>query len=629
MQRAGARRPLLARARGLLPFSLVLVSLLSLAVLHVLTNHRTERLRNRISTVTEPARALVTEIQSALALETAATRAYLLTGDVQSAVTRARAKEARGDALSRLVPFADQMGADVTGLANELAARLRPADLLLDSLFDGRISPREYLAHLDDQQHRFQGVLATTGALDDAIAREAAHSRSAIRATERTGALLTVVLVLLALAAALLVERLSRGYRVLLEELGESDERFRQIAAVSPDFIWLTDSQFKRQFYASAAYERIWGRGVQRLYENPYSMLDGVHPDDASMVTDALSRLPHGEFDIVFRVVRPDGDQRWVWSRGFPVRDEHGRIYRIAGIAEDITERKLAEVERERLLQREQEARRASEDAMAAAAARRDELERVTDSRTRLIRGFTHDVKNPLGAADGFLALFEEGVLGELTQKQSQSVLRVRRSIKAALGLIEHLLDLARAEAGQLPIHRDDMDARAAAREVSEDFRAEAEARQLTLVSEETGPEPLMLHSDRARVRQVLSNLVSNAVKYTPAGGTIHVLVEARPKPGDDGDWVAIDVADTGPGISPEQQATLFHEFARFDADAAQGSGIGLAISERIARALGATISVRSDVGEGSTFTLWLPANNGAHDAAHQPSAAGDAVIVS
>jgi signal transduction histidine kinase len=118
----------------------------------------------------------------------------------------------------------------------------------------------------------------------------------------------------------------------------------------------------------------------------------------------------------------------------------------------------------------------------------------------------------------------------------------------------------------------------------------------------------LTLHSDHARVRQILSNLVSNAVKYTPDGGSVHIRVEPRQKP-DAGDtaWVAIDVADNGPGVSPEQQETLFDEFSRFDAAGVQGSGIGLAISQRIARALGAAITVQSTVGEGSTFTLWLP----------------------
>jgi len=390
----------------------------------------------------------------------------------------------------------------------------------------------------------------------------------------------------------------------------ESEEQFRQIVDGIRDFIWLSDSSFTRHYYVNAAYERIWGRPREPLYQNPYALLAGVHPEDVSRVSDALSGLPHGTYDIEFRVVRPDGEQRWVWSRGFPVCDERGQIYRVAGITEDITERKLAEAEREQLLQREREARTVSDEARAAEEARREEVERVTASRTRLIRGFTHDVKNPLGAADGFLALLEDEILGKLTPKQLESIGRVRRSIGAALGLIGYLLDLARAEAGQLEIRRDPLDLAATAMEVSEDFRAEAEAKQLTMTLEDTGPEPLTVCSDHARVRQVLSNLVSNAVKYTPSGGNIRIRVEPRPKPGaEDEEWIATDIADNGPGISPDQLPRLFDEFARFDPKAAQGSGIGLAISERIAGALGGTISVVSETGTGSTFTLWLPAN--------------------
>ena len=365
-------RPLLSRTRALLPFSLVLLSLLSLAGLHLIANRKTGSLRNRISRVTEPSRALVTEIQSAIALETAAARGYLLASDVQSAAIRANAKQARTVALSRLLPFARQMGPEVTQRTNELNARLRPADLLLDSLFNGRISGREYLAKLDDEQDRFRSVLTSMTDLDNAIAAESAKSLSNIRTIERTSALLTALFVFLALVAALLVERLGRGYRALLEELSESEERFRQIVEAIHDFIWLSDSHFTKHFYANAAYERIWGRARQRLYENPYALLDGVHPDDVSRVSDALSQLPHGEYDIEFRVVRPDGEQRWVWSRGFPVRNERGLVYRIAGISEDITERKLAETERDHLLQRETEARSASDDARAAAEALRD-----------------------------------------------------------------------------------------------------------------------------------------------------------------------------------------------------------------------------------------------------------------
>jgi PAS domain S-box-containing protein len=602
--------PLLSRTRALLPFSLVFLSLLSLAGLHLLATHKTGSLRNRIATVVEPSRTLVTEIQSAIALESAAARGYLLAGDAQSAGIRVSAKLARASALSRLQLLAGDMGPEVARRMSELSANLRPGDLLIDSLLAGRLSRESYVSKLADDHARLRRVLTSTSDLDNAIADEATRSLSDIHTIERISAVLTALFVAMALLAALLVERLARSYRVLLEELTGSEERFRQIVEAIRDFIWLSDSNFTRHFYANAAYERIWGRPRQRLYENPYALLDGVHPEDVSRVSDALSGLPHGEYDIEFRVIRPDGDQRWVWSRGFPVRDESGQVYRVAGITEDITERKLAEAERERLLQREREIRTASDEARAAAEARREEVERVTASRTRLIRGFTHDVKNPLGAADGFLALLQDEILGKLTPKQLESIGRVRRSIGAALGLIGYLLDLARAEAGQLEIRRKVLDLGATATEVSEDFRAEAEAKQLTMTLEDTGPEPLAVCSDHARVRQVLSNLVSNAVKYTPPGGNIRIRVESRLKPGaDDEEWIATDVADNGPGISAAQLPRLFDEFARFDPGAAQGSGIGLAISERVAGALGGSISVISKPGAGSTFTLWLPAN--------------------
>ena len=622
-------RPLLSRTRALLPFSLVLLSLLSLASLHLLANHKTASLRNRISTVTEPSRALVTEIQSAMALETAAARGYVLAGDVQSAAIRANAKQARAGALSRLVAYTSQMGPEVGRRMTLFSADLRETDALLDSLFDRKISRQEYLAKLEDEQERFLSVVSSTSDLDHAISDEAARYRSSIRNTERVSAWLTASFVLLALVAALLVERLGHGYRALLAELTESEQRFRQIVEAIRDFIWLSDSHFTKHFYANAAYERIWGRGRERLYENPYALLAGVHPDDVSRVSEALGRLPQGEYNIEFRVIRPDGEQRWVWSRGFPVRNEEGLVYRIAGISEDITERKSAETEREHLLQREKEARSASEEARAAAEKRREEVERVTASRTRLIRGFTHDVKNPLGAADGFLALLEGGIQGELSAKQLDSVRRVRRSIGAALGLIGYLLDLARAEAGQLEIHAEALDVDATASEVGEDFRAEAESKRLAMTLEETGREPLIVCSDHARVRQVLSNLVSNAVKYTRPGGDIRIRVQLRSKPGaDTGVWVAIDVEDNGPGIAPEQQPRLFDEFARFDPGAAKGSGIGLAISDRVARALGGEITVISQLGVGSIFTLWLPANAPRREVVRSPLQEGESGTV-
>lgn len=234
---------------------------------------------------------------------------------------------------------------------------------------------------------------------------------------------------------------------------------------------------------------------------------------------------------------------------------------------------------------------------------KREELEQVMESRARLIRGFSHDVKNPLGAADGQLQMLEMGVKGELTSEQLDSVRRARATVKGALGLIDDLVQLARAEAGRLEIEWEPVDIREIARELAEDYRARAEAKGIEMKLTLTDEMPL-IESDTSRVRQVLGNLLSNAVKYTDEG-RIHVRTGVVREDG--GGEVTIEVSDTGPGIPDDHLTGLFREFSRAEEDVKHGSGLGLAISERIARALGGRITVESEVGAGSTFTIHLP----------------------
>ncbi len=238
---------------------------------------------------------------------------------------------------------------------------------------------------------------------------------------------------------------------------------------------------------------------------------------------------------------------------------------------------------------------------------RAEDLRRVMESRARLIRGFSHDLKNPLGAADGFLALFEDGIFGEITPEQETGIGRARRSIRNTLDLIEDLLDLARAEAGQVEIRWRAVDLREAVRQLEEEYRVQAAARGLSLEISLADDLPV-IESDASRVRQVLGNLLSNAVKYTDEGG-VQVKVESRIRDGETEEcgWVAAEVTDTGPGIPLEKQELLFQEFARLDTRGKTGAGIGLAISRRVAEALGGEITVSSEEGRGSTFTLWLP----------------------
>ena len=368
--------------------------------------------------------------------------------------------------------------------------------------------------------------------------------------------------------AAALHANLSRGYL-------EGEERIRGIAEALHDVISLTDSTGTKVLFVNAAYEQIWCRSRDELYANPLALLDGVHPQDRDRVRDTLIGQRGGDYDLEYRVVRPSGDERWVRTRAFPISTAAGEIDRIVAITEDITERK-----------------------------------QVIESHERLIRGFTHDVKNPLGAADGHLALLEMGLAGDMSEKQVQSVRHARSSIRTALNLISGLLDIERAEAGQLDITQERVDLSAATIEIVDEFRAAAETKRLTLASEiPEGEDSLVVESDSVRVHQILANLVSNAVKFTQANGRVRVDVRAADSDESPwrGWWVAVAVTDNGPGIPVEKQGLVFHEFTRFDPSAAAGSGIGLAISRRLARALGGEITFRSVPGVGSTFTLWLP----------------------
>lgn len=240
---------------------------------------------------------------------------------------------------------------------------------------------------------------------------------------------------------------------------------------------------------------------------------------------------------------------------------------------------------------------------------RRQEVERLMDSRARLIRGFTHDLKNPLGAADGHLALLEQHLFGDLTAEQQESVKRVRASIGAALALIEDLVELARAETGQLDIRKQPVDVAAVVEEVAGEYAAQARSVGLELVARLPEEAPVVW-SDPRRIQQILGNLLSNAVKYAPAGGRVELRVdvtgdEAAPRPGRR--WVVLSVSDTGPGIAADQLQRIFEEFVRLEPGRARGVGLGLPISRRVAQALGGDLTVDSVEGEGTSLRLWLP----------------------
>jgi signal transduction histidine kinase len=235
-------------------------------------------------------------------------------------------------------------------------------------------------------------------------------------------------------------------------------------------------------------------------------------------------------------------------------------------------------------------------------------VEHLMESKARLMRGVSHDLKNPINAIDGYAALLVEGVGGVLSVGQRQQVERIRASARSVLALVGDLLELSRADVGQLHVACQPTDVRAVVLDTVEEHRGAAQAASHILEAHVLDALP-QIETDPVRVRQVLGNLLSNAIKYTPAGGRIDVEVEMSP--GDTREslrqWLAIHVTDTGPGIPPSQLETVFEEFTRLDRTGQRGSGLGLAIARRVARLLGGDLTLRSEVGHGSRFTLWLP----------------------
>jgi signal transduction histidine kinase len=183
----------------------------------------------------------------------------------------------------------------------------------------------------------------------------------------------------------------------------------------------------------------------------------------------------------------------------------------------------------------------------------------------------------------------------------------VERSIDSALAIISDLLDLARADSGGVSIHRVNVDLNTIVREAVEDHHAAAEAAGLVIEAEVAGS--LESYTDPTRVRQVIDNMVSNAIKYTPAPGRIVVRTDPNAR---DAPFakraVAILVSDTGPGIPEDKRESIFDEFTRLeDGGAMKGHGLGLAIARRMARLVGGDLGLSAHTGRGSTFALWLP----------------------
>ncbi len=377
-----------------------------------------------------------------------------------------------------------------------------------------------------------------------------------------------------------------------LREVGElSPECFRQLAENVTDVFYVLDLQSPRMMFVSPAYERLWARPVGSLYDEPSSWLSAVHPEDQPWVWEAGSRERHLSWDLEYRVLRADGSVRWISDRAFPVRDSQGVPYRIAGIARDITERKQAEIEILRA---------------------KEEAERMSLAKSALLANMSHELVTPLNSVIGFSELLAEGAAGGLNEAQAQYVGHIAASGRRLLGLVNDVLDLAKIEGGHLHLEPQAIELGALLAEIAQPLAVQAHERGIALRAEvEPGLPPVEM--DPLRLRQVVLNLLGNALKFTPEGGDVTLSAAAWPGATRNGrPAVRVTVADTGIGIAPGDRERVFDAFEQLDASYGrrqQGSGLGLAIARRLVELHGGRIWVDSPgPGLGSSFSFILPA---------------------
>jgi PAS domain S-box-containing protein len=396
----------------------------------------------------------------------------------------------------------------------------------------------------------------------------------------------------LAAWAASEIELQSRDAGDVQEVLRAAEARLQLALDAATLGDWELDLRTHESPLRSLRHDQIFG------YEEPVAdwsyerFVEHVHPEDRADVDQRFrvaieQRKP---WDFECRIHRVDGELRWIWGRGRIHNDAAGTPARAIGVVMDITERKQAEIEREQLLGAERDARSAAESANRA--------------KSQFLAVMSHELRTPLNAISGYAELLDMGIHGPVTDAQRMALGRIRRSQQHLLGLINEVLDYARIEAGSVHYEITDVQPQAVLAAVADLVEPQAHARDISLVIQEAAQDAAV-RADAEKLKQILVNLLGNAIKFTERGGRVDAGYEAE------AGFVHIFVRDSGVGIPGDTLERIFEPFVQGQGALTrteQGTGLGLAISRDLAHGMGGTLTVVSEPGQGSTFTLVLPA---------------------
>lgn len=362
------------------------------------------------------------------------------------------------------------------------------------------------------------------------------------------------------------------------QNLHRSEKRFRIVAENIREVFYIYDVKKQELVYISPAYEEIWGRSCQSLYDHPDSFLESVHPEDRDRLRRVVKESRKGhKTSAEYRITQPNGKIRWIWDRGYPVREPSGEVNQVAGIAEDVTEWKEAESTLK--IQAAQLMRSNAELEYFASAA-------------------SHDLKAPLRMISSYVTLLANRYESRLDNDADEFLSYIQDGTKRMALLIDDLLEYSRVSWKPAPLKPTNLNL--VVNQVVTDLKG---------FIDDSGAEvsvdnlPTVI-ANPSQIRLVFQNIIANALKFNRPGTPPRIEVRAFAQ----GDTWQISVKDNGIGIAQQDSDRIFKVFQRLHTQQEySGNGIGLATSQRIVERFGGRIWVESKQGEGSNFFFSLP----------------------
>ncbi len=469
------------------------------------------------------------------------------------------------------------------GQARALLAAQTPDVLVLDYQLDGAETGLDFFRRLRADDVRVPAILVT-GFTDES--RVIAALRAGVSdVVPKSGDYLDYLPEAVARVLAQVALQRASDEALLLRD---REEHYRTLSEALPHLVLTCSADGNCDFVSKQWLDYT---GLDAGQSHGLAWLNAVHADDREEIRDTWLKAVSGgaaDYRHELRIRRHDGAYRWFDVRIVPMRDPRGGVSKWFGSCTDIDAQREATEERERLLASEQAARQTAEEANRA--------------KDRFLAMLSHELRTPLTPVLAGTRLLEQ--IPGLPEAARAGVLMIRRNIELEARLIDDLLDLTRVANGKLSLALETVDVHEVIEAVLELFHSEIQIKQQD-VHVDLRAQQHYVRGDRARLQQMLWNLVRNAAKFTPDGG--HIYVRTR----DERMQVEIEVEDTGIGIAPEQIGKLFHAFEQGSHNLTRqfgGLGLGLAVTRALTEAHGGNVSAKSPGAHcGATFTIVLP----------------------